>query len=263
MTAFKAPDVARTAPYTAPSRGGLFIDTLTANQGYVTVGYVGKKCSYDRLKFQVRQGRDETYNYDFHPLEKPMRVPMNMGHGHYLFRVMERIEGNYYAQVMATERDVKLISRFVPYTIPTVFCNYDVQGPCVRMARYVTENCATELDALSAVTKWVAGYVSYDYDKAKGLSGKSGYVPKPDQTLKERRGICFDYASMEAAMLRSLDIPCKVVTGYVNEKTYHSWVVAYADGKWRRRDPTFTSVLSKTGSNVSLSTYTYKNRFVY
>ena len=262
MTAFKAPDAIRTAPYTAPSKGGLFIDVLTANQGYVTVGYVGEKCSYDRLKFQVRKG-DETYNYDFLPLEKPMRVPVNMGHGHYLFRVMERVEGSQYAQVMAFERNVKLISRFVPYTIPTVFCDYDVQGPCVRMARYVTAGCTTELDALSAVTNWTAGHVSYDYEKASSLFGKSGYVPKQDQTLKERKGICFDYASMEAAMLRSLDIPCKVVTGYVNEKTYHSWVVAYADGKWRRRDPTFISVLSKAGSKVSLSTYTYKNRYVY
>ena len=174
MTAFKLPNAVRTAPYTAPSKGGLFIDVLTANQGYVTVGYVGEKCSYDRLKFQVRQGRDETYNYDFHPLEKPMRVPMNMGHGHYLFRVMERVEGNQYAQVMAVEKQVKLISRFVPYTIPTVFCDYDTHGPCVRMGRYIAITCDTELDVLNAVTKWVAGYVSYDYDKAKKLSNGTG-----------------------------------------------------------------------------------------
>ena len=261
MMAFKPPDVVRTAPYTAPERGGLFIDTLTANQGYVTVGYAGDKCGYDRLKFQVRQGRDESYNYDFSPLAKPMRVPMNMGHGHYAFRVMERVEGSQYAQIMATERDVRLISRFVPYTIPTVFCNYDTHGPCVRVARYVAAACDTELDVLDAVTKWVAGHVSYDYDKAEKPSSSVGYVPSPDRTLRERSGVCFDYASVEAAMLRSMDVPCKVVTGYVDGNVYHAWVSAYVNGKWRRRDPTFASVASEA-KKKSLPT-TYRNRFVY
>lgn len=262
MTAFKPPSLIRTAPYTAPSQGGLFIDVLTANQGYVTVGYVGSKPSFNRLKFQVRKG-EQTYNYDFLPNEKPMRCPMNMGNGLYLMRIMERVEGSQYAQIAAVERQVKLISPKVPYTIPTVFCDYAVPGPCTRSVRQVSAGCKTELDVLKAVTEWVAGYVSYDYVKAGRLSGGTGYVPDPDATLHERKGICFDYASMEAAMLRSMDIPCKVVTGYVNGSTYHAWVSAYVNGKWRRRDPTFMSVLSKSKSKVSLSTYTYKNRFIY
>lgn len=262
MTKFKLPDMIRTAPYTAPDRGGLFIDALTADQGYVTVGYVGDKHGYNRLKFQVRKG-EQTYNYDFDPMDKPMSCPINMGNGSYLLRVMERVEGSQYAQVMAVERYVKLINSRVPYTIPTVFCDYAIPGPCTRIARYVSVGCDTELDVLNAVTKWVAGYVSYDYAKASRLSGGTGYVPSPDGTLKERKGICFDYASMEAAMLRSMDIPCRVITGYVNGSTYHAWVSAYVDGKWRRRDPTFMSVLAKSKSKVSLSTYTYKNRFIY
>ena len=262
MTDFKLPDAVRTAPYTAPDKGGLFIDSMTANHGYVTAGCIGSEHKYNRLKFQVRKG-DQTYNYDLSQGAEPIRCPMNMGNGSYLLRVMERVEGNQYAQVMAVEKQVKLLSRFVPYTIPTIFCNYDTYGPCVRIGRYIAVTCSTELDVLNSVTKWVAGYVSYDYDKANKLSNSTGYVPDPDATLKERKGICFDYASIEAAMLRSMDIPCKVVTGYVNDGVYHAWVLAYANGKWRRRDPTFTSVLSKSKSKVSLSTYTYKNRFIY
>ncbi len=260
MTAFKLPDVVRTAPYTAPVKGGLFIDSMTANHGYVTAGCIGSEHRYNRLKFQVRRG-DQTYNYDLPQSAEPIRCPMNMGNGSYLLRVMERVEGNQYAQVMVVEKQVKLISRFVPYTIPTVFCNYDTHGPCVRVARYVAAACDTELDVLDAVTKWVARHVSYDYDKAEKLSSSVGYVPSPDRTLKERSGVCFDYASVEAAMLRSMDVPCRVVTGYVDGNVYHAWVSAYVNGKWRRRDPTFASVASEA-KKKSLPT-TYRNRFVY
>lgn len=259
MTAFKLPDMVRTAPYNGPRKGGLFIDALTAQQGYVTVGYVGDKHGYDRLKFQVRKG-EQVYNYDFFPSGKPTRYPVNMGSGFYAFRIMERIEGNSYVERMAIAKEVNVASPFVPYTIPTVFCDYDTDGPCVRMARLILEDCKTDVEALGIIVKWVAGYLSYDYDRAKELSGATGYVPNPDKTLRERSGICFDYASVCAAMLRSVGIPCKVVTGYVDGDSYHAWVVAHVDGKWRRCDPTYLSVLKE---GFRMSDYTYTNRFVY
>lgn len=255
---FSMPKVPRSAPYSGPLKGGLFIDVGTADHGYVTAGYIGKKPDYKRLKFQVKKG-SEVYNYDLYTDSKPMQFPVNMGNGSYLFRIMEWVEGNQYAQIRAASREVKLVNRFVPFTIPTVFCNYSTDGPCVKLARILCKDCATELDAVNLVASWVSTHVAYDYQKARSLSGKSGYIPSPDATFKECKGICFDFASMSAAMLRSLDIPCKVVTGYINDTLYHSWILAYADGKWRRRDPTLMSAAKR----ASLSTYTYKNRFIY
>lgn len=58
-------------------------------------------------------------------------------------------------------------------------------------------------------------------------------MPNPDETLASRSGICFDYASLAAAMLRSLGIPCQVITGYVGpESLYHAWNMVYIDGSW-------------------------------
>lgn len=250
----------RTAPYAAPALEGLFVDVMTANQGYVTAGCIGSGAGYERLKFQVRKG-GQTYNYDLDPTASPTRYPINMGDGDYLFRIMERVDGNNYAQVSSVGRSVELVSRFVPYTISTVFCDYDVHGPCVRMSRYIAVNCKTDLSVLNAVTKWVAGYLSYDYAKASRLSGGTGYVPNPDETLRHRSGICFDYASMEAAMLRSLCIPCRVITGYLDSSLYHAWVSAFANGRWRRRDPTIVSVSAKRKEPTGK--HTYENRFIY
>ena len=252
MTAFSLPDATRTISYRSPQKGGLFIDATTAGMGYVTSGYIGSGSAYNRLKFQVRNG-ERVYNYDL-PLT-PTQFPVNMGNGVYRFRVMENVEGNQYVEVMCVRRIVKLKNAFAPYLVPNVYCDYKVPGPCVTRARALCAKCNTELEALDVVGKWVAGHVSYDYEKAKRLSKSTGYVPDPQQTLKERKGICFDYASLTAAMLRAVDIPCRVVTGYVDDGFYHAWVSAYVNGRWRRRDPTMMAV----GQGFS----EYKNRYVY
>lgn len=257
MTTFKLPETVRKASYSSPRKGGLFIDASTANVGYVTAGYIGDNPTYNRLKFQVRCG-DGEYNYDLG--FEPTQFPVNMGNGSYIFRIMENCGGNMYQQVMSTRKAVRLRSAFVPYTVPNKYCNYSTDGPCARMAKYVCASCKTEGEAFDAIVKWVAKYMKYDSDKERELSKSKGYVPNPDRSFKERKGICFDYASMTAAMLRSVSIPCKVVTGYINGSTYHSWVLAHVDGSWKRRDPTFESTAKRESDKRASS---YKTRFEY
>ena len=66
------------------------------------------------------------------------------------------------------------------------------------------------------------------YDKEKANNVQYGYVPDPDQTLNDKTGICFDYASLTCAMLRSQGIPTKLEVGYVGE-VYHAWISCYVD----------------------------------
>ena len=105
------------------------------------------------------------------------------------------------------------------------------------------------------------------YGKAKELAAtvKSGYLPVLDNVLAAQKGICFDYAAVMAGMLRSLEVPCKLVTGYVplgNGQTgYHAWIsvwsgengwvegAIYFDGTtWQRMDPTFASSANRSES---------------
>ena len=70
---------------------------------------------------------------------------------------------------------------------------------------------------------------------------------------EEKKGICFDYAALMTAMLRSQEIPCKLVVGYAGN-VYHAWISVWTaengwidgaiffDGQvWTRMDPTFAS----------------------
>ena len=69
------------------------------------------------------------------------------------------------------------------------------------------------------------------------------------------KGICFDYASLAASMLRSQGIPTRVIFGYVSPNgLYHAWNMFYTKESgwvtvsyqlnpqnWTRMDLTFSA----------------------
>ena len=206
-----------------PSIGAEHVD-----DGYVTA----QAESGARLKFQVKNG-EQTYNYDL-PNDGTQTVyPINMGDGSYTFRIMQNTSGSNYVELYATDADVSLASEFAPYLVSNMYCDYDGGSACVDKAAEITSADSNVGEVVRDVCEYVAGHVTYDNGKAEELATKSGYVPKPDDTLATGEGICFDYASLSAAMLRSMGIPTKVMTGYVGEdELYHAWIMVYIDGTW-------------------------------
>ena len=86
------------------------------------------------------------------------------------------------------------------------------------------------------------------------LAGNRKYWDYVDEDLlAQKKGICFDYAALMTAMLRSQDIPTKLVVGYTGN-LYHAWINVYLEGQgwvdniiyfdgnsWKLMDPTFAS----------------------
>ena len=194
----------------AASAAGASIDTDHVNEGYV----VAHASDASRLKFQVAKG-DEVYNYDLPNNDSATVFPVNMGNGGYLFRIMKNTEGNNYIELDSVNAEVSLSSEFVPLLIPNQFCEYNESSACVSKANELTASVSNQGEAVQVICEFVINHVSYDTDKARELSSKTGYIPNPDQTLSSGKGVCFDYASLGAAMLRSQGIPTKVITGYV------------------------------------------------
>jgi transglutaminase-like putative cysteine protease len=86
----------------------------------------------------------------------------------------------------------------------------------------------------------------------------------PEEVLKERKGVCQDFAHLQVACLRSLQLPARYVSGYL--RTYpppgrprlvgadasHAWVSVYCPGAgWLDVDPTNNIVPSE--SHVTLA----------
>lgn len=116
----------------------------------------------------------------------------------------------------------------------------------------------TDLDYVQQVYHYVIENITYDKQKAETVA--SGYIPDPDATMESGTGICFDYASLMTALLRSQHIPTKLEVGYSGE-AYHAWISVYLhevgwvdniiefDGKdWSLMDPTLAA--SNSASSV-------------
>ncbi|MCI1666235.1 MAG: transglutaminase-like domain-containing protein [Atopobiaceae bacterium] len=212
----------------AEGQNDALIDVSSSSKGYVGASAT----SASKLKFQVSSG-EMSYSYDLPSDGTPIVCPINMGDGAYTFRVMRNVEKDSYVEICSVSSQVTLDSEFEPYLRPNVFCDYDEDSACVAKARDLASDATNEGDVLSSVCDYITHNVTYDRGKAASLSSVTGYVPDPDATLASGTGICFDYSSLGAAMLRSLGIPCKIMTGYVSpDDIYHAWIMVYIDGKW-------------------------------
>ncbi|MEG1997770.1 MAG: transglutaminase-like domain-containing protein, partial [Clostridiales bacterium] len=102
---------------------------------------------------------------------------------------------------------------------------------------------------------------NYTYNTKLAATVTSGYLPNLDAFFDKKSGICFDYAALMTAMLRSQNIPTKLVVGYTG-KAYHAWISVYTEAggwldnviffngaEWKLMDPTFASS-SKSSESI-------------
>ena len=141
-------------------------------------------------------------------------------------------------------------------------------GKAVDLA-YTANN---DLEVVESVYNYMIRNFTYDYDKAATV--KSGYLPVVDEVFQSNTGICFDYASVMASMLRTQNIPTRLEVGYAGED-YHAWISVYIkdmgwvngiiefDGTtWNMMDPTFAST-SKTPKKFITDSSKYMTKYLY
>ena len=201
----------------AVGENGVLIDASSVAQGYVAASAVND----NRLKFQVVYGESK-YNYDLPGDGTPQSFPLQSGDGSYTFRVMQNTTADKYIEICSFTADVQLESEFAPFLRPSQFVDYTQDSACVALAAGLAAEASGEAGAVANIYAYIRDHIAYDRDKAATV--QSGYLPDPDATLAAGKGICFDYAALAAAMLRSQGIPTKLITGYVSQgELYHAW----------------------------------------
>ena len=231
------------------------IDYSHTADGYVMVKYIA--AATNRLKVQIK-GPNTTYTYNLTPEEWEV-FPLSDGSGAYQITVYENVTGTKYALVLNVKCQVTLADEFAPFLRPNQYVDYADAVNTVSMGAELTAKLTEPLEKVDVVYDYVVQNLTYDKERAATV--KSGYLPDLDAVLREKKGICFDYAALMTAMLRSQGIPCKLVVGYAGT-AYHAWIsvwteaegwvdgVIYFDGRaWHRMDPTFASSGQK-GSSI-------------
>lgn len=234
------------------------IDASNAVDGYIKVKYLNETTK--KLKVIIEKNSIQ-YTYNLNNKGEYDTYPLQLGDGKYKVRVFENISDNRYATTQTVDIDVKLKDENAPYLISSQMVNYTEESETVKKAQELAENKANDLEKVEAIYDYVISNIKYDNDKAKNV--KSDYLPDVDEILKENKGICYDYSSLLAAMLRSNSIPTKLVTGYSqNVSAFHAWNEVYTeetgwialdklyfDGKeWKLMDSTIASSAKQSNS---------------
>ena len=225
------------------------VDYSNCADGYVMVKWTGG--GDPKLKVQVKGPSGTTYTYNLRTDGQYDVFPLSDGSGSYSVTVYKNISGTKYSTVLGASLSAKLADEFAPFLRPNQYVNYTEDSTAVAKGAELTVGIEDNLEKVAAVYDYVVKNLAYDRKKAQTV--KSGYLPDIDKVLEEKKGICFDYAALMAAMLRSQEVPVKLVVGYTGT-VYHAWLnvwseesgwvdgMIYFDGAdWKLMDPTFAS----------------------
>ena len=228
-------------------------DEVLVDTSRSSKGFFGLHCTSDKkIKVQVFKG-DDVYTYDV-VTGKDQIYPFQLGDGSYTIKVMKNIADTKYSELYATSVDVSLDNEFEPFLRPNQYAEYTEDSDCVKRAAELAAQAGDSNEFITNVFDYVCDSIKYDKKKAETV--QSGYIPDPDETMETGKGICIDYASLAASMLRSQGIPTKIIFGYVGEEgeLYHAWNMYYTkesgwvtvefevnEGEWNRLDLTFSA----------------------
>lgn len=223
------------------------IDYSNTADGYVMVKFTGTTTK--RLKALVK-GPTTQYQYNLNAGQWAT-LPLSDGNGAYQIGIYENVQGTSYATVVSQSVNVALTDEFAPFLRSNQYVDFDAAPNTVAKAKELCKDLTSPLEKVEAVYGYVVKNLTYDKELAASV--KSGYLPVLDTVLNKKKGICFDYAALMTGMLRSQNVPCKLVVGYAGT-AYHAWIsvwseadgwidgVIYFDGtSWQRMDPTFAS----------------------
>lgn len=224
------------------------VDISHTDQGYITAAYHGDS---DNINLQITGPDNIPYLYFIHDKDTYTAMPLSAGNGSYLIDIYENVDGDIYRSLFCTTIDVTLENEFLPFLYSNQFVYFDQTTAAVQKGAELAKGCTTDLEVVTEIYNYVVNHTEYDYEKAADVT--SPYYPDVDETLSTGKGICFDYAALMCAMLRTQQIPSKLNIGYAGD-VYHAWISVYITSigwvdniiqfngtDWTLMDPTFVS----------------------
>ena len=118
------------------------------------------------------------------------------------------------------------------YLLPTRYCESDLLS---GMAQRTFCNIAPGYGRVEAIVAWIREHIHYDI-------GHTTAATTARDVLANRVGVCRDFAHVAITMCRSLNIPARLVVGYVGFEEpppdFHAIFEVFLDGGWVLFDPT-------------------------
>lgn len=132
-----------------------------------------------------------------------------------------------YVQVSELPDDV------LQFLLPSRYCPSD-HPTLISLASGIIENIKPSYQQVEAIRHWIHQNIKYQY-------GTSEAYTSALETADQRVGVCRDYAHLGITLCRSLNIPARMVVGYLYQlepMDLHAWFEAYLGGRWYTFDAT-------------------------
>jgi len=235
------------------------IDVSTSPEGYFTVYYSDD--SDVKMKVGVSYGENTTYyNYTAGEISS---FPFTYGNGDYLITVYRNISGTTYKAVMSERVSVVIKQQLSQYLISTneiTFSDTDAVG---KKAAELARGKTTDAEKVVAFYNFIVSEFKYDYEFAQKVIDRkiTTYTPNTSKILEAKKGICYDFSALFAAMCRSQGIPSVITKGYY-DGVRHAWNKVYVNGGWYAIDLTYAitnnapTVTSMSASLTPVTSYT-------
>jgi transglutaminase-like putative cysteine protease len=137
--------------------------------------------------------------------------------------------------------DVDVTAEFVPvqllpegtldFLLPSRYCQSDL---LYQLAVSIAGSLSAGYQQVAAIEQWMRDELEY-------VCGSSDSSTSAVETANSKKGVCRDYAHLGIALTRSLNIPARMVVGYLYElepMDLHAWFEAFVGGRWFTFDGT-------------------------
>jgi transglutaminase-like putative cysteine protease len=118
------------------------------------------------------------------------------------------------------------------YLMPTRYCESDVLA---RAAQQMFGHLPPGIGRVRAVTQWIHDAITY-------LPGSTVSTTTAQDVFVQRAGVCRDFAHLGITLCRALNIPARLVVGYVwfdePPQDFHAIFEAWLGGRWVLFDAT-------------------------
>jgi transglutaminase-like putative cysteine protease len=125
----------------------------------------------------------------------------------------------------------ELPDQVLPFVLPSRYCEADLfRDKAVEIAGMA----APGYPQVEAIRQWIHDHFKYAYGTTNSSSSAR-------DVIASGTGVCRDYAHAGIALCRSLDIPARMVVGYLYQlkpMDMHAWFEAFVGGRWYTFDAT-------------------------
>ncbi len=117
------------------------------------------------------------------------------------------------------------------YLLPSRYCESDKLN---TKAFEIIDGQSVGYQMVEAIRRWIYLNIKYEYNRSNSSTSAL-------DTLESKHGVCRDLSHLAIALCRSINIPARIVVGYLHNlkpMDLHAWFEAYLDGQWFTFDAT-------------------------